>query len=806
MPELGIIAGPYDGRIFIPSLLKKAMTDRSTRRNSRYNKTPRSRKSTSHWFRNSFIILIGLGGFFLFTYLGYLDYNVRTQFEGKRWAIPARVYGNPVELYAGYGIGAEKFENLLEMLHYRKDPELRAEGTYFRNGRQISVKTRTFTFWDHPEPQPGVAMRVDFSESGIAGITDLTNDQNLAIVRMDPVQIGSFYPTIKEDRILIKLEEAPDRLIKGLLASEDRDFFDHFGISLRGILRAMVANIQAGDMVQGGSTITQQLVKNFYLTSERKLTRKIKEALMALILEYRYSKNEILEAYLNEIYLGQDGASAVHGFGLASQFYFGTALKDLSLEQLASLVALVRGPSEYNPRRFPERALQRRNLVLDEMVAQEYVTAEEAAAAKARPLAVIANTHRSANRYPAFLDLVKRQLRQDYHEEDLTSEGLRIFTTLDTQIQDTLEETIKRKLPQLEKQPKAKALESAVVVTRRDSGEIAALAGGRDDSSAGFNRALDAVRPIGSLIKPVIYLTALQNPRRYTITTPVNDSAIFVKGDHGNDWSPKNYDHKEHGTIGLHTALAKSYNLATVRVGMDVGIGRVAKTLKDLGVNRQVDLYPSFLLGAAQLTPVEVAQMYQTLAGDGFLTPIKAIKAVVSAAGERLQSYPYTVRQTVDPSATYILNTMLQEVMYSGTGSMAYAVFPQNYGLVGKTGTTNDAKDSWFAGFTGDYLAVVWVGRDDNKPAGLTGATGALPVWTAFMRQISRQPVSLTPPDNIKMVRIDPYSGLVAGADCPYGKGYPYVAGSEPTAYSACGNPVIEQDRPWFEEFFPQSE
>lgn len=805
MPELGIIAGHTTDE-FIPSLLKKAMTDRSTRRSSRYNKTSPSRKSTSHWFRNSFILLTGIGAFFLFTYLGYLDYNVRTQFEGKRWAIPARVYGNPVELYAGYGLSAEKFENLLEMLHYRKDPELAVEGTYFRNGGQISVKSRTFTFWDQPEPQPGVAMRVDFSEAGIARITDLTNEQNLAIVRMDPVQIGSFYPTIKEDRILIKLEEAPEMLIKGLLASEDRDFFDHFGVSLRGILRAMVANIQAGDMVQGGSTITQQLVKNFYLTSERKLTRKIKEALMALILEYRYSKNEILEAYLNEIYLGQDGASAVHGFGLASQFYFGGSLKDLSLEQLASLVALVRGPSEYNPRRFPERALQRRNLVLDEMAAQEYISTEAAAAAKARPLAVIENTHRSANRYPAFLDLVKRQLRQDYHEEDLTSEGLRIFTTLDTQIQDTVEETIKRKLPQLEKQPKAKALESAVVVTRRDSGEIAALASGRDDSSAGFNRALDAVRPIGSLIKPVIYLTALQNPRRYTITTPVTDSAIFIKGDHGNDWSPKNYDHKEHGTIGLHTALAKSYNLATVRVGMDVGIGKIAKTLKDLGVNRKVDLYPSFLLGAAQLTPIEVTQMYQTLAGDGFLTPIKAIKAVVSASGERLQSYPYTVRQTVDPSATYILNTILQEVMHAGTGSSAYSVFPQDYGLVGKTGTTNDAKDSWFAGFTGDYLSVVWVGRDDNKPAGLTGATGALQVWNGFMRQISKQPVNLTPPDNIKMVRIDPYSGLVAGADCPYGKGYPYMEGSEPTAYSACGNPVIEQDRPWFEEFFPQSE
>ena len=782
------------------------MTDRKTRRGSRYKKTSYTKKSSSHWFLNILIILIGIGAFFLFTYLGYLDYNVRTQFEGKRWAIPARVYANPLELYAGYALNADQFESLLDKLRYRKDQELRAEGTYFRDDRQIKVKTRTFKFWDQAEPQASMSMRIEFDGDHIAAITDLTNDQSVAIRRMDPVQIGSFYPTIKEDRVLIKLEDAPDLLIKGLLASEDRDFFEHFGISLRGIMRAMIANIQAGNMVQGGSTITQQLVKNFYLTSERKLARKVKEALMAMILEYRYTKQEILEAYLNEIYLGQDGASAVHGFGLASQFYFGSPLKDLSLEQIASLVALVRGPSEYNPRRYPERALQRRNLIIDEMAALNYITPEEAAASKAKPLAVITNLRRSANRYPAFLDLVKRQLKQEYREEDLTSEGLKIFTTLDTQIQDTLEETVKLKLPQLEKHPKAKNLESAVVVTRRDSGEIAALASGREDSTAGFNRALDAVRPIGSLIKPVIYLTALQQPRRYTITTPISDSAIYIKGDSGNDWSPKNYDHREHGMIGLHTALAKSYNLATVRVGMDVGIARTAKTLKDLGVNRKVELYPSFLLGAAQLTPLEVTQMYQTLAGDGFLMPIKGIRAVVSSTGERLQSYPFTVRQTVDPSATYILNTILQEVMHSGTGASSYSVFPNNYGLIGKTGTTNDAKDSWFAGFTGDYLAVVWVGRDDNKPAGLTGATGALKIWTDLMRQISRQPVVLTPPDNIRTVRIDPSTGLVAGPDCASGKSYPYIAGSEPTAYSPCGNPIIEQDKPWFEEFFPDSE
>jgi len=620
---------------------------------------------------------------------------------------------------------------------------------------------------------------------------------------MDPEQIGTLYPSIKEDRILIKLEEAPDALIKGLLASEDRDFYNHFGISLKGIVRAMWANVQAGGLVQGGSTLTQQLARNFYLSSEKSFTRKLNEVFMSLILEYRYSKDEILGAYLNEVYLGQDGASAVHGFGLASEFYFGSSLKDLPLEHVASLVSLVRGPSYYDPRRYPDRALQRRNLVLEEMEAEGYITAKQAAEAKAKPLSVIANTHRSSNRYPGFLDLVKRQLRQEYREEDLTTEGLKIFTTLDTRAQNILEKTVHKKLDQLEKLPKTEKLQTAVVVTRRDSGEIVALMSGRDGSDTGFNRAIDAVRPIGSLIKPVVYLTALEYPNKYTITTPISDASVFVKGTNGNDWRPENYDHQEHGVIGLHTALAQSYNHATVRVGMDIGVARTAKTLKSLGVNRSVDLFPSFLLGAAQLTPMEVTQMYQTLAGDGFLTPLKAIRAVVASDNMRLQSYPFTVRQVVDPAATYITNTILQEVMHQGTGRSAYSTFPGDYGLVGKTGTTNDAKDSWFAGYTGDFLAVVWVGRDDNKPAGLTGATGALQVWIPLMRQISTQPVTLTPPDNIKTAWVDPSNGLLANAECEGAKQYPYIAGSEPSEYSPCVDSPFDKAKSLIENLLP---
>lgn len=746
------------------------------------------------------LVLLVLG-FVFASYVGYLDYTVRHQFEGKRWAIPARVYSTPIELYAGYALTPAQLEDILQLLHYERDYQLTAEGSYYRDGAQVSIKTRDFVFWD--QHQKAERIRVSFSGSAVERIIDLDKHQDLAIFRLDPVQIGSFYPTRKEDRVLIKLSEAPQTLIQGLLTSEDRDFYHHFGLSPRAIARAMWANLRAGSMVQGGSTITQQLIKNFYLTSERSLRRKLNEALMALILEYHYSKDEILEAYLNEVYLGQDGGNAVHGFGLASEFYFGHPLKDLPLHQVTALVALVRGPTEYDLRRNSERAIKRRNLILDEMQTFGHITPQQAAAAKREDIGVIPYTHRSANRYPSFLDLVRRQLAQQYREQDLTSEGLRIFTTLDTRVQDSLQQSIDSKLPLLEKNAKAQNLETAAVVTRRDNGEIVALAGARDNADTGFNRALDAVRSIGSLIKPAIYLTALEAPERYTITTPVSDTTVSVNAGDGRQWSPQNYDHQQHGVIPLHSALAHSYNLATVRVGMEMGVARVAKTLRNMGVNREIDLYPSLLLGALSLTPLEVTQMYQTLASDGFATPLRAIRAVLSASGEALQQYPYNVRQTLDSGATYITNTMLQEVVREGTGRSAYSSIPQSFKLAGKTGTTDEMRDSWFAGFSGDYLSVVWVGRDDNKSSGVTGSTGALRVWTGLMQQIAKQAVELTVPDSIEMAWIDPQTGLRTDESCPGARYYPYLKGSAPAESAPCGlGGPGEQQPDWLNSFF----
>ncbi|WP_228719762.1 penicillin-binding protein 1B [Methylococcus geothermalis] len=736
----------------------------------------------------------------LMVYLASQDSLIRAKFEGRRWALPAKVYAMPVELYAEAPVSADQLVWMLDQLKYRADPHLTSQGTYTRKGNEIRLRTREFVFPDKSEPSR--AVRLGFGGGALQTLEDLETTDAPALVRLDPVQIGSFYPTLKEDRILVKLDEVPQSLIDALLAVEDRDFYEHFGLSAKGILRATWQNLKAGGFVQGGSTLTQQLVKNFFLSSERTLGRKISEAFMALILEARYSKDAILEAYLNEIYLGQDGTRAIHGFGLASQYYFSRAIGELELHHVALLVALVRGPTYYDPLKHPERSRERRDRVLDAMVEQGFVTAAEAEAAKQRPLDVIKNPHQAISRYPAFLDLVRRQLQEQYRPEDLTSEGLRIFTTLDVFAQEHLEAAIAKTLSRLDPSSRPEdRLETAAVFTRRANGEIAAFAGGRDGESSGFNRALDSVRQIGSLYKPVVYLTALEQPGGYTIATPLLDEAVKVESG-GKPWLPKNYDGREHGQVPLHKALANSYNLATVRLGLSIGVERTAETLRKLGVNREVDTYPSLLLGAANLSPIEVATLYQTLASDGFVTPLRGIQAVLSQDGQTLQRFGLELRQAVDPGAVYLVNTILQEVMSEGTGRSVYSYLPEDMHVAGKTGTTNDMRDSWFAGFGGDYTGVVWVGRDDNRPAGLTGARGALQIWGATMQKIAKEPLDLLPPDNIEMLRVDGDTGLRADDGCADAQELPFIKGSAPAAWAPCAEGAETGGESWIKKLF----
>ncbi len=714
----------------------------------------------------------------------YLDAVVQEKFSGKRWTVPAKVYARPLELFVGQKLAKDDFLRELDALGYRRESTVNGPGAVSVAGNTIELHSRGFQFYEGAEPSQRV--RVRFSGDYVAGLTQ-ANGSSLAVARLEPVLIGGLYPAHQEDRILIKLDQVPAYLIEALVAVEDRDYFDHFGVSPKGIARAMWVNATSGRLVQGGSTLTQQLVKNFYLTNERTLARKATEAMMAVLLELHYDKREILEAYMNEVFLGQDGQRAVHGFGLASQYFFSQPVSELKLEQVALLVGMVKGPTFFNPRRNPERALARRNLVIDLLAEQGTITPEEAATAKQKPLGVTSRGSMADSSFPAFLDLVKRQLREDYRDQDLTEEGLRIFTSLDPILQLKAEEALAESLKRLSGRKGVDEVQAGMVVTNPETGEIQALIGSRQPRFAGFNRALDAVRPIGSLIKPAIYLSALERPSQYTLTSWLEDEPFSIKGQDGQVWTPQNYDRKAHGTIYLYQGLAQSYNLSTAKLGLEIGVPNVLKTLERLGVERQWPAYPSMLLGAGALTPMEVAGMYQTLANGGFNTPLRGIRSVLTADGEPLGRYPFKIQQRFDPGAIYLVQNAMQRTMREGTGRSVYSQLPSSLNLAGKTGTSNDSRDSWFAGFSQDLLSVVWLGRDDNGPTPLTGATGALQVWTSFMRKADPLPLDMPMPDNVTQVWIDRQTGLGSASGCPNAVQMPYIRGSEPAPGSACG-------------------
>jgi len=768
-------------------------------------RSPRSKKKSRSsglrpwlaWgFKLGLVGLVILAGFAV-----YLDAVVQEKFSGKRWTVPAKVYARPLELFVGQKLTKTDFLRELDALGYRRESTVNGPGAVSVAGNNIELNSRGFQFYEGAEPARKV--RVRFSGDYVAGLSQ-ADGSNLAVARLEPMLIGGLYPAHQEDRILIKLDQVPAYLIDALVAVEDRDYFDHFGVSPKGIARALWINASSGRLVQGGSTLTQQLVKNFYLTNERTLLRKVTEAMMAVLLELHYDKREILEAYMNEVFLGQDGQRAVHGFGLASQYFFSQPVSELKLEQVALLVGMVKGPTYYNPRRNPERAMTRRNLVLDLLAEQGTITAEEAAAAKAKPLGVTSRGSMADSSFPAFLDLVKRQLREDYREQDLTEEGLRIFTSFDPILQLKAEEALGETLKRLAGRKGVDEVQAGMVVTNPETGEIQALIGSRQPRFAGFNRALDAVRPIGSLIKPAIYLSALERPSQYTLTSWLEDEPFSIKGQDGQVWTPQNYDRKAHGTIYLYQGLAHSYNLSTAKLGLEIGVPNVLKTLERLGVERKWPAYPSMLLGAGALTPMEVAGMYQTLANGGFNTPLRGIRSVLTAEGEPLGRYPFKIQQRFDPGAIYLLQNAMQRTMREGTGRSVYSQLPSSLNLAGKTGTSNDSRDSWFAGFSQDLLSVVWLGRDDNGPTPLTGATGALQVWTSFMRKADPLPLDMQMPDNVTEAWIDRQTGLGSASGCPNAVQMPYIRGSEPAPGSACGiqapvDSVMDWVRGWLE-------
>ena len=693
-----------------------------------------------------------------------LDRRVTQQFEGRRWTLPARVYAQPTDLYAGQQLSAARFVDELERLGYLAAAKPARPGTYRRRGDQVDVHVREFRFADGP--QGARLLRIGFAGETITGIADAEGGE-VPVYRLDPLLIGSIFPTHGEDRIVVAPAEVPPLLPEALKAIEDRAFDTHHGVNPLAILRALFVNVRAGQVEQGGSTLTQQLVKSYFLDNRQTLRRKAEEAVMAVILESRFEKADIMNAYINEIWLGQDGNRAVHGFGLASQFYFGKPLAELNLAEIALLVAIARGPSYYNPRRHPERALERRNLVLRVLAEQGVVSADASDAAARRPLGVAEPGTKGGSFYPAFLDLVRRQLRRDYEESDLTEVGLTVFSTLDPLLQQKAEQALGEELDRLDASGRkaARGLEGVVVVTTPQTGEVAAIVGGRRASFAGFNRALDATRPIGSLAKPLVYLAALETGR-YTPVSFLADEPIDLKLPNGDRWKPENFDKQLRGPVTLVRALTQSLNLPTVRLGLDVGLDRVARTFEQLGLEEPPAELPSMLLGATNLSPFDVAQMYNTLANGGFRSPLRAVRAVVDERGRPLKAPELEVAAAVAPEAVYTLDRMMVEVMERGTGRAAKRNLPSGLVVAGKTGTSNDYRDSWFAGFSGGHLVVAWVGHDDNSPTGLTGTTGGLAVWSRLMGSIVTSSFEPMLPESLEHRWVDYFSGLETSVYC----------------------------------------
>lgn len=769
-----------------------------SRKNQVSKKTQKRNKGKRlSWLSFRKLILILLIPVLLWTV--YLDFQIKFQFEGKRWALPAQVYGRPMELFPGKSLSSKDFRKELEILGYRNAFRVQEPGTFHQSEARYRVFLRGFQFWDG-STSPHI-LDIHFADDQIEKVRDVSNQQDVDLIRLEPPRIGGIYPAHHEDRILIKINDVPEQLLQGLVAVEDHQYYEHFGVNPRAIVRALWANLRAGATVQGGSTLTQQLVKNFFLTNKRNLWRKGNEAIMSLLLEWHYDKNEILEAYLNEIYLGQQNSRAIHGFGLASRYYFDRNVDNLELHQIATLIALVRGPSYYDPQRHPKRLKKRRDLVLSLMLQRGVIDDDEAIAAKSKGM-VLVNGRRSRAYYPAYMDLVRRQLKRDYRLQDLNSEGLRIFTAFDPLVQYKAEHALSRRSKQLDKQHGLKGkLQGAVIVTDVTTGEVLSVVGDRHAKFAGFNRALDALRPIGSLIKPMIYLTALEHPERYTLVSPLDDSVINIKGPNRDVWTPKNYDGKSHGTVPLFAGLVHSYNQSTVRLGMALGFEPIIDVMQRLGAKRNIPPYPSMLLGSASFTPYEVTEMYQTIASGGFHSDLRVIREVTDIDSKPIRRFPLDVEEVVDAKYVALLVSAMQEVTKTGTARRLQKTLPAEMQVAGKTGTSNDLRDSWYAGFNGQHLAVVWMGMDSNQSSKLTGSSGALGVWSDLFSNMPATPLTPVQLDSINYQWVDRNTGLLSGETCQDSVNLAFINGTEPLEQGACGK-VQKVEKSWFKSLF----
>ncbi|MBB4125877.1 penicillin-binding protein 1B [Xanthomonas translucens] len=731
---------------------------------------------------------LGLG--FLIPYTVYLNKQVTQRFGELRWQIPTRVYARPLALAPDAAMDAQTLKTELDAASYREDAGAQRPGTYQQDGSRFVIASRGYIDVDgRVAPR-----RVEVSLSGgrVAALRDAQTRKSLTAARLDPARIATLYGQKQEERRLVRVDEVPELLVTGLQAVEDRDFNYHHGIDLSGMVRAAWVMVRSGGKSrQGASTLTQQLARSGLLGigKEQTLTRKFNEILYALIMEARYDKRTILEAYLNQVYLGQRGSQAIHGVASGAEFWFGRELDSLPPEQVALLIGLVKGPSYYDPRRFPERALDRRNFVLGKLRESELIDEPTYRKALAAPLGVPANPGLvAANRFPAYVDLVRRQLARDYPESALQGAGLSVLTGMSPSAQAYAEGAVTRTLTALETNKKRPPLQAGLVLTDTHNGDVLAVVGSRDVSQPGFNRAIEAQRQVGSLLKPFVYLLALAQPDHYSLASWVDDSPVTVQLARGKRWTPGNSDNRSHGTVRVVDALAHSYNQATVRIGMQVGPERVAQLIKVLA-GLEAENNPSLILGATDQSPYAMAQLYQFLASGGEIQPLHAVRGVLDPQGKLLKRYDKAPApaQEGDSVAANLVGLALQQVVSNGTARQLLGDGLGKLTPAGKTGTSNDGVDSWYAGYTGDHLAVIWIGNDQNKQTGLYGATGAMRVWSGIFSRLPSSPLKVQG-KGIDWQWMDPAGSNSTDPSCPGARQFPFVVGFAP-AYAPCAPP-----------------
>ena len=739
---------------------------------------------------------------FLIPYMLYLNHQVGERFGKLRWQVPTRVYARPLILRTGLAMDAQTLKTELDAASYHGGDGKRS-GTYARNGARWRISSRGY---DDVDGRVAPAqLEVTLSGGEVVAIRDVGSRKALRSARLDPARIATLYGQQQEERRLVRIEEVPELLVTGLQAVEDRDFNHHMGVDFSGMLRAVFVNVKSGgDTRQGASTLTQQLARSGLLGigKEQTYTRKFKEILFALLLEARYDKKTILEAYFNQVDLGQRGAQAIRGVSAASEFWFGRELRDLSTEQIALMIGLVKGPSWYNPRRNPERATERRNFVLGKMHESGLIDDKEYQRALKAPLGVTENAGNvAANRFPSYVDLVRKQLARDYPADSISGAGLSVMSGMSPSAQGYAEGAVARTLKSVGSKGRP-PLQAGLVMTDVHNGDVLAVVGSRNFTEQGFNRAVDAKRPVGSLLKPFVYLLALAQPDKWSLASTISDAPVTVSLGRGRDWKPRNSDNRSHGTVRVVDALAQSYNQATVRLGMDVQPQRLAALINTLA-GIQSEGQPSLILGAVDQSPYAMAQLYQFLASDGEIQPLHAVRGVLDSQGRTIKRYDSAPppAQKGDAVAARLVGTALQYAVNSGTGRPLIRDGLGRLAPAGKTGTSNDGRDSWFAGYTGDHLAVVWVGNDQNKETGLYGATGGMRVWSDIFARLPSAPLRI-PSDGLDWQWVE--GGYSTDPGCPGARRFAFVAGyappyrqcvyAPPPAVDEFGNPLPPDD------------